>query len=100
MARLNFLLGVLLLVAALSLVTSQYRARRLFVGLERTQAAARQLDVEWNQLQLQQTQLTKHSLIDGAARRDLKMQPVTPSRTVYLPMSGADAAGATSGQAR
>ena len=99
MARLTFLIGVLLVVAALALVTSQHRARKLFIELERTQAAARQLDVEWNQLQLQQTQLTKHSLIDAAARRDLKMQPVSPARTLYLLQPGADAPGAAT-QAR
>ena len=92
MPRLIFLLGVLLLVAALSLITSQHHARKLFVELERAQAAARQLDVEWSQLQLAQTQLAKHSLIDAAARRDLKMQPVSPSRTIYLAMPSTSAA--------
>lgn len=94
MARLTFLLGVLLLVAAMSLVTSQHRARRLFIDLERAQAVTRQLDVEWSQLQLQQTQLAKHSLVDAAARRELKMQSVTPSRTLYLSAPDASAAGA------
>jgi cell division protein FtsL len=84
MARLNFLVGLLLLVAALSLVTSQHRARKLFIELERAQSASRQLEVEWGELRLEQTQLAKHSLIDAAARRELKMSPVTPSRTLYL----------------
>lgn len=92
MARLTFLLGVLLLVAAMSLVTSQHRARRLFIDFERAQAVTRQLEVEWSQLRLQQTQLAKHSLVDAAARRELKMQPVTPSRTLYL--SGPEAPAA------
>lgn len=93
MVRLNFLLTVLLMTAALALVTSQYRARRLFVEIERAQAVARRLDVDWNQLQMQQTQLAKHSLVDAAARRELRMQPVTPSRTIYLPIPGAEAPG-------
>ena len=96
MPRLNFLLGVLLMVAALSLVTSQHRARKLFIELERAQPAARQLDVDWRELQLQQTQLAKHSLIDAAARRDLKMQPVTPSRTLYLSLPDLPAAAGES----
>ena len=73
---------------------------KLFIELERAQGASRQLEVEWSQLQLQQTQLTKHSLIDAAARRDLKMQPVSPSRTIYLLQPGAPEAPAAATQAR
>jgi cell division protein FtsL len=88
----------LLLLCALLLVTSQHRARKAFIDLGRAQAAARKLDVEWNQLQLEQTRLAKHSLIDAVARRDLHMQPVAPNRTLYeeLP-AAARSAGDTSG---
>jgi cell division protein FtsL len=42
------------------------------------------LQVEWNQLQLEQSRLAKASLIAEAAERDLKMQGVEPARTLYL----------------
>lgn len=99
MARVNFLVGLLLLVAALSLVTSQHRARKLFIELERAQAASRQLEVEWGELRLEQSQLAKHSLIDASARRDLKMTAVAPTRTLYLSSVG-DAAAARAAEAR
>lgn len=84
MAKFNVVLLAMLLACALLLVTSQHRARKGFIELERAQAAARRHEVEWNQLRLEQTRLAKHSLIDAVARRDLKMLPVTPDRTLYL----------------
>jgi cell division protein FtsL len=82
--RLNVLLTLLLVLSGLSLVNSQYQARRLFIELERAQATARQLDIEWAQLQLDQSALGKHARIEANARRDLKMVTLTPLRTQYL----------------
>jgi len=84
MTKLNVLLATILITCALLLGTSQHRARKGFIDVERAQALARKHEVEWKQLQLEQTRLAKHSLIDAAARRDLKMQPVSPDRTIYL----------------
>lgn len=82
--RVNFVLTVLLVACALSLVNAQNQARRLFIELERAQSHARQLDIEWAQLQLDQSTLGKHARIEDVARRDLKMVAVTPARTQYL----------------
>lgn len=84
--RVTFILAAALVLCALSLVNAQYQARRLFIELERAQAAARQLDIEWAQLQLDQSTLGKHARIEANARRDLNMVPVTPARTQYLTM--------------
>lgn len=84
--RINVLLTVALVLCALSLVNAQYQARRLFIELERAQTAARQLDIEWAQLQLDQSTLVKHARIEANARRDLNMVAVTPDRTQYLTM--------------
>jgi cell division protein FtsL len=88
MSRLNFLLVVLLVLSALSLVNAQYQSRRLFIELERAQALSRQLDIEWAQLQLDQSTLGKHARIESNARRDLGMVPLTPARTQYLTLTG------------
>jgi cell division protein FtsL len=84
MARINALLLALLLGCALLLVTSEHRAKKFFIDLQRAQSQQRQLEVEWNRLVLEQTQLAKHSRIDPVARRDLKMQPVTAERTLFV----------------
>ena len=86
--RIIFVLTAVLLGCSLSLVNAQYQARRLFIELERAQAAARQLDVEWAQLQLDQSTLGKHARIEENARRTLKMVPLTANRTQYLSEGG------------
>lgn len=86
--RLNFVMTVFLMACALSLVNAQAQARRLFIELERAQSAARHLDVEWAQLQLDQSTLGKHARIEENARRDLKMVPLTANRTQYLSEGG------------
>lgn len=82
--RINVVLTIALVLCALALVNAQYQSRRLFIELERAQAAARQLEVEWAQLQLDQSTLGKHGRIESLARRDLNMVSVTPDRTQYL----------------
>ncbi len=82
--RICFVLMVFLVGCALSLVRAQYEARRLFIELEQAQTLARQLDVEWSQLQLDQSMLGKHARLAELARRDLNMVPLTPERTQYL----------------
>jgi cell division protein FtsL len=82
--RLNALLTAILVGCALSLVNAQYQARHLFIELERAQAQARQLDIDWAQLQLDQSTLGKHERIEAIARRDLGMTPLTAARTQYL----------------
>ena len=73
MARVNLALLALLTVCALGLVTSQHKARKLFVELEREQALAKQLDVEWGQLQLEQSTWAMHARVEKLAREHLHM---------------------------
>ena len=80
--RINAVLLLILLACALHLVNTQYKARSLFIQLERAQAVSRQLDIEWAQLQLDQSTLGKHARIESVARQNLKMVNVT--RTEYL----------------
>jgi cell division protein FtsL len=84
MTRFGALCVLLLVLSALSLVSAQYRARQLFIDLDRSRAVARKLDIEWRTLQLDQTNYSKNSLIEAAAERDLKMQRATPRRTQFI----------------
>ena len=83
-ARAIILVLVLLVLSALSLVNSQYQARRLFMELERTHMRQRDNEIEWAQLQLDLSLLAKHARIDSMARSSLHMQPPAPGRTIYL----------------
>ena len=82
--RINIVLALLLMAAALLLVTSQNRARRLNTEMEQAQGQARELDVRFSQLQIEITRLAKPSLLDARARQDLGMIALTPECTIYL----------------
>ena len=82
--RLSVLVTALLVMCALSLVNAQYRARSQFIELERAQSQARQLDIDWAHLQLDQSTLGTNARIEEVARRDLNMVALTPQRTQYL----------------
>lgn len=84
MTRLTIVCALLLVLSGLSLVSSQYRARQLFIDLDRAQGVARKLDIEWRTLQLDQTNYSKHSLIEVAAERDLRMLRPTQRRIQYI----------------
>ena len=80
MARLNLALLALLLVCALSLVTSRYQARKLFVDLERERAQSRAYEVEYGQLQIEQSTWAMPARIEKIAREQLRMQLPSPAR--------------------
>ena len=82
--KINLVLAALLVGCALSLVNAQYQARHLFIELEKLQQQARQLDIDYAQLQLDQSTLGKSARIEQIARTELNMTPLTPARTQYL----------------
>ena len=73
MLRLNLVLLLVVVVCALGVVTSQHRARKLFQALESEQERARQLDVEYGQLQLEMSTWATHPRIEKIARDRLHM---------------------------
>ena len=86
MARINLILLLVLTACALGLVTSQHKARKLFAELEREQERAKQLDVEWGQLQLEQSTWAMHSRVEEIARDRLHMSVPDARRTqVVMP---------------
>ena len=82
--KINLLLVPPLIACALSLINAQYQARHLLIELEKSQQQARQLDIDWAQLQLDQSTLGKNARIEQIARKDLNMAPLSPARTQYL----------------
>ena len=83
MAKLNLLLLLVLVVCALGLVTSQHKARKLFTELERAQARARELDVEYGKLQLEASTWGLHTRVEKVATGTLGMR--TPDARTALP---------------
>ena len=94
MARLNLILLAILVACALSVVTSQNKARKLYVELQKEQELAKQFDVEWGQLQLEQSTWAMHARIEKIASSRLQMHvPVTGSTRLVPSEGGYDVAG-------
>ena len=87
MTRLNLFLTLILIACALGVVTSQHKARKLFVELEKEQELAGQLAVEWGQLQLEQSTWAMHTRIEKIATGQLRMQVPDASRVQVVPLT-------------
>lgn len=74
MTKLNLILFFVLILTALGTVTSQHKARKLYVELQQQQDYAKQFEVEWGQLQLEQSTWAMHSRIEQIASERLHMQ--------------------------
>ena len=83
MTRLNFILFFVLILCALSLVTSQHKARKLYVELQQQQEASKSLDTEWSQLQLEQSTWAMHSRLEQVAG-DLLHMHVPDNRHIQI----------------
>lgn len=88
MARLNALLLFLTIACALGVVTSQHKARKLFVELQNEKDRAQQMDVEWGKLQLEQSTLVTPARVEKLARQQLQMHMPQSEQVRYVRMSG------------
>lgn len=74
MTRLNLILFAVLMLTALGVVTSQHKARKLYFELQQENDAAKQYQIEWGQLQLEQSTWAMHSRIENIATKHLNME--------------------------
>jgi cell division protein FtsL len=88
MVRVNLLLLALLVACGVSLVTSRHQARKLFVDLERGEAAARNYEIEYGQLQLEQSTWAMPARVEKIARTSLGMELPNAARVEIVPAGG------------
>ena len=88
MGRVNAMLLALIIVAALSVITSQHKARKLFIELETEQATTRKLGEEWTQLQIEQGTWATHKRVEAMASKQLGMRLPDASNTVIIAADG------------
>jgi len=86
--RLNIFLTLILIVCALSVVTSQHKARKLFMDLEKQQERTRQLAVEWGQLQLEQSTWAMRARVEKIATKQLLMRVPDISQIQVVSLAG------------
>lgn len=80
-------LGVLLLVVvstAVAVIYSKHQARKLFVELQSLGNERDDMDIEWGQLQLEQSTLTTHGQVERAAREQLGMVSLSAENMVIV----------------
>jgi cell division protein FtsL len=81
---LNVLLLIAVVLSALSVVTSQHKARKLYVDLQQEKDSAQKIEVEWGQLQLEQSTLVTLARIEKIATQRLQMQHPKDGQVRYI----------------
>jgi cell division protein FtsL len=66
-------LWVAVLVSSLAVIYSKHQARSRFVELQRLTERRDELDIEWGQLQLEQSTWATHGRVERVARENLRM---------------------------
>lgn len=67
------LLWLALLASAIAVVRARHEARTLFVQLEQLSAERDRLNIEWGQLQLEQSAWSNHGFVERVASERLRM---------------------------
>ena len=80
----NVLLLFVVVLCALSVVTSQHKARKLYVSLQQEKDSAQKIEVEWGQLQLEQSTLATLARIEKIATQRLQMQLPKNEQVQYI----------------
>jgi cell division protein FtsL len=93
--RINLVLLLALIACALAVVTSQHKARKLYVQLQQEQELEKRLEVEWGQLQLEQSTWAMHARVEKIATQQLRMRTPPAARIqVAAPPQAQPVAGA------
>lgn len=70
--------------SGLALISAKHDARQLFVELERLKAQRDQLQIEWGQLQLEQSTWATHARMEDLGRGELALVTPAPQEIVLL----------------
>jgi cell division protein FtsL len=86
-ARQPFLLTIIFalvcVMSALAIVYTKHESRRLFIELEALNSERDKLNIEWGQLQIEQSTWATHARIERVAAEDLSLSRPKPTE-VYV----------------
>ena len=88
MLRMNLLLLMVVVLCALGVVNANHEARKLVTTLERELARMRELEVEWGQLQLEQSTQANLKRVEEIARTRLRMHAPSPKEVWVVDADG------------
>lgn len=78
------LLLLAVIASAITVVYSKHQSRKLFVALQRLESDRDQMNIEWGQLQLEQSTWATHGRIEELARGKLNMTMPDPNAVVIV----------------
>jgi len=84
MSRTDILLVMLVVLSALGVVASQHESRKLVTAYEHERETMQKLDVEWGQLQLEQSTWANHARVEKVAREHLRMGVPEPAAILLM----------------
>ena len=79
-----FLLVLVVIATCIGVVYARHEGRKQFVELQALGYEKDRMDVEWGQLQLEQSTLTTQGQVEHAARSRLGMISPSPDQVVIL----------------
>ncbi len=102
MARLNLnlVLFLVLVICALFVVKANHQSRKLFIALGAEQKYLRDLNVEWGQLQLEQSTWAANIRVETLAREKLGMKRPAPGEVMSVDTVKQDATAVDQTQAK
>lgn len=72
------------LLSSAGAVYCKFRARQLFIELEQLSAQRDDLDIQWGQLQLEQSAWSTHAFVESVAGKKLHMSMPAPKDIVIV----------------
>jgi cell division protein FtsL len=72
------------LLSAAGAVYCKFRARQLFIELEQLSTQRDNLDIQWGQLQLEQSAWSTHAFVESVAGKKLHMSMPAPKDIVIV----------------
>ena len=87
MTRVNLVLLTMLVLCALSLVTSRHQSRQLTTELTHEQARERAFEVEHGQLSIEQSTWSMPARVEKVARDALRLHHPGPGRVEIVEMA-------------
>ena len=81
----SLMLLLLAIVCALGVVAAQHQARKLFAELQKEKDKAQQMEVEWGQLQLEQSTWAMSARVEKIASMKLQMHLPVGTQIQFIP---------------
>jgi cell division protein FtsL len=78
------LLVFVVMASAIGGIYAKHEARKLFTELQRLNVERDRMEVEWGQLQIEQSTWSTYARVEQLAREDMKMRPPTAGEMMLL----------------